>query len=149
MVCDNVFTKVFKSKASSISGSSYNEVIGRVRKEEDKIRRLTMRRPYVRSSYFVEGKNKSKVFIENFLPHIMQKGRKTRVKRLKLYNGAIDLLRNSRHEPEVILKSDLPAHILYKFHGVTKDGVQFCVQVKQHKRTGRKDFMSVYPKDSP
>ncbi len=141
--------KVYQSKASSINGSAYTELIGRVRKEEDKIRKLTMRRPYVRSSYFTEGKNKSKVFIEYFLPHTMQKGYKTRVKRLKLYNAAIDLLRNTRHEPEVILKADMPAYILYKFHGITKNGVKFCVQVKQHKRTGRKDFMSVYPTDSP
>lgn len=140
--------KVYQSKALSIPGTSYDDLIGKVRKEEDKIRKLTMRRPYVRSSYFVEGKNKSKVFIEHFLPHTMQKGRKTRVKRLKLYNAAIDLLRNTRHDPEVILKNDMPSHILYKFHGITRDRIKFCVQVKQHKRTGRKDFMSVFPNDS-
>ena len=34
--------------------------------------------------------------------------------------------------------------MLHRFYGVTKDGVYFCVQVKEDKRTGRKDFMSVF-----
>ena len=34
--------------------------------------------------------------------------------------------------------------LLYRFYGVTKDGNYFCVQVKEDKRTKRKDFMSVF-----
>lgn len=34
--------------------------------------------------------------------------------------------------------------MLHRFYGVTKDGVYFCVQVKEDKRTSRKDLMSVF-----
>ncbi len=134
--------KIYQSKAPTLPGSSYDEAISLVRKEHKKIESLTKRQPYVRSMYF----NKDKIFISCFLTHIMQIGRKRRTTRLTLYNAAIDLLRNSRHEPETLLKGDLPNAILYRFYGVTKNGVHFCVQVKQDKRSGRKDFMSAYPR---
>lgn len=134
--------KIYKSKAGLISGTSYYEVLRQVRKEQAKIENLTKRQPYVRSTYF----SKDKVFIAAYLTHVMQKGRKSRTSSLKLYNAAIDLLRKSRCEPETLLKADLPRVILYRFYGTTKDKIEYCVQVKQDKRSGRKDFMSVFPK---
>ena len=74
----------------------------------------------------------------------MQKNRKDRTKRLKLYKAAIDLLRNGRDDPETIFQKNDLAILLHRFYGKTKDGVEFCVQVKEEKRTGRKDFMSVF-----
>ena len=74
----------------------------------------------------------------------MQKDRKVRTKRLKLYLTAVDLLRNTRHEPETIFDKSNLSILLHRFYGITKDGVEFCVQVKQDKRSGRKDFMSVF-----
>jgi hypothetical protein len=130
----------FASKAHSIHGSSYDEVLRHARNENKKIVALTKRQPYVRSTYF----NKDKVFVSLFWAHIMQKHRKERMKRLKLFGAAIDLLRNTRLEPETIFKNEDPSNFLHRFYGVTKDGVGFCVQVKQNKRTGRKDFMSVF-----
>lgn len=79
----------------------------------------------------------------------MQKHRKEQVKRLKLYAVAIDLLRNSRFEPETLVKKDDLGVLLHRFYGVSKDGVEFCVQVKQDKKTGRKDFMSVFDRKNP
>jgi hypothetical protein len=137
--------KQYKSKALLLSGTSYEEVSKVVRREHVKIEKLTKRQPYVRSTYF----NKDKVFISLFWTHIMQKHLKVRVKRLKLYNAAIDLLRNSRCDPETIFKKDDPSTLLHRFYGVTKDGIEFCVQVKQNKRTGRKDFMSVFDRKLP
>jgi len=32
----------------------------------------------------------------------------------------------------------------HRFYGAMKGGIYFCVQVKEDKRTGRKDFMSVF-----
>jgi hypothetical protein len=132
--------KVYTSKALLLSGSSYDEALKAVRKEHKKIENMTKRQPYVRSTYF----NKDKIFISVFWTHLMQKHRKEQMKRLKLYNAAIDLLRNSRCEPETIFKKDDLGILLHRFYGVSKDGVEFCVQVKQNKRTGRKDFMSVF-----
>ena len=132
--------KQFESKYSLIPGTSYDEVVSFARKEHRKIAKLTKRQPYVRSSYF----NKDKIFVSVFWDHLIQKHRKDRFRRLKLYNAAIDLLRNSHYEPDTIFKNDDLSTLLHRFYGITKDGVEYCVQVKQDKRTGRKDFVSVF-----
>lgn len=74
----------------------------------------------------------------------MQKHPKERRKRLKFYKAALDLLRHSQIAPDTIFRTDDFNIMLHRFYGVTKDGVYFCVQVKEDKRTGRKDFMSVF-----
>jgi hypothetical protein len=137
--------KNFKSKASLLAGTSYDEVVAIARREHKKIEKLTKRQAYVRSVYF----NKDKIFISIFWTHIMQKNPKDRTRRLKLYNAAIDLLRNSRCEPETLFKKNDLSTLTHRFYGVTKDGVEYCVQVKQDKRSGRKDFMSVFDRKTP
>lgn len=137
--------KTYRSKASVIPGTSYDEVLRAARKEHKKIENLTKRQPYIRSTYF----KKDKVFVSLFWTHIMQKHRKVRTKRLELYAAAIDLLRNSHQEPETIFQKGDLSVLLHRFYGTTKDGVEFCVQVKQDKRSGRKDFMSVFDRKSP
>lgn len=134
--------KQFKSKSPLIPGTSYDEVVVVARKEYKKIVNLTKRQPYVRSTYF----NKDKIFVAIFWEHLAQKHRKERTKRLKLYNAAIDLLRNSHCEPDTIFKNDDLSTLLHRFYGTTKEGIEYCVQVKQNKRNGRKDFMSVFEK---
>jgi hypothetical protein len=136
--------KQFESKYSLIPGTSYDEVVSFARKEHRKIANLTKRQPYVRSNYF----NKDKIFVSVFWDHLTQKHRKDRFRRLKLYNAAIDLLRNSHFEPDTIFKNDDLSSLFHRFYGVTKDGVEYCVQVKQNKRTGRKDFISVFDRKS-
>lgn len=128
-----------------LPGTSYEEVQAIARKEHNKVIALTKRQPYVRSAYF----NKSKIFLSVFWEHTMQKGRKTRTKRLKLYSAAIDLMRNSRHEPETIIEKNSLSVLLHRFYGITKDGIEYCVQVKQNKRSGRLDFMSVFEREAP
>lgn len=123
-----------------LPGTSYEEVVKVARYEHKKIEKLTKRQAYVRSTYF----NKEKVFISLFWEHLAQKHPKVRTKRLRLYTAAIDLLRNTRCEPETIFKQDDLSVLLHRFYGVTRSGEEYCVQVKQDKRTGRKDFMSVF-----
>lgn len=132
--------RIYKSKAAQLPGSSYEEILVLARREHKKIENLTKRQPYVRSTYF----NKDKIFISLFWTHLMQKHRKVRTKRLKLYTAAIDLMRNSRCEPATIFDRNDLSTLLHRFYGITKDGIEYCVQVKQDKRSGRKDFMSVY-----
>ena len=74
----------------------------------------------------------------------MQKHPKERRKRLKFYKAALDLLRNSQINPDTITSAEDQRMLLYRFYSITKDGSYFCVQVKEDKRTGRKDFMSVF-----
>jgi len=133
---------IYQSKADLLPGTSYVEVVAIARKEFDRISKVTPRRhAYVRSTYF----NKDKVFISPlFWNHLMQEHRKSRTKRLKFYKAAIDLLRKSRCTPHTIIKN---GDYLHRFYGQTKDGVEYCVQVKQDKRSGRLDFMSVFDKN--
>ena len=79
----------------------------------------------------------------------MQKNLKERTKRLQLYNAAIDLLRNTRCEPETLFSKDDMSNLTHRFYGVTKEGVEYCVQVKQNKRSGRKDLISVFDRRTP
>ncbi|MEK7561768.1 MAG: hypothetical protein AAB541_02805 [Patescibacteria group bacterium] len=134
-------TKIFKSKYSTLPGSNHDEVIRRAHREHNAIKRRTKRQPYVRSRYF----NKDKIFLNIFWNHLVQKRRGEQTARAKLYLCAIDLLRNTPHDPESIFSYERPNEILHRFFGNTSDGIMFYVQVRQNKKTGRKDFMSVFP----
>lgn len=135
----------YQSKYDLLLGSSYDEVVARARKEFNTIRKLTKRRPYVRSKYF----RGDKIFVTVFWDHLVQKHPKERRKRLKFYKAAIDLLRNSTQAPDTIFSKSDKDTILYRFYGKTREGLSFCVQVKADKRSGRKDFMSVFPRKLP
>ena len=131
---------VYTSKYARLPGSSYDEVLKRARAEYHVVAQSSKRQPYVRSKYF----NSSKIFLDVFWTHLMQKHPKERRKRLKFYKAALDLLRHSQIAPDTIFRTDDLNIMLHRFYGVTKDGVYFCVQVKEDKRTSRKDFMSVF-----
>jgi len=133
--------KVYQSKYSQLPGTDYSEVTKNARREYVKVQRMTKRQPYVRSSYFV----KDKVFINIFWNHLAQKRKGEQMVRAKLLLAAFDLLRNTTHEPDTIFSNDNLNLMLHRFSGITKDGVSFYVQVKHDKRSGRKDFMSVFP----
>lgn len=130
----------FTSKQNLLAGSSYDEVVAVARKEFNAIRKLTKRQPYVRSSYF----RGDKIFVTIFWDHLMQKHRRNRTLRLKFYKAAIDLLRNTTYAPDTIFDSKDKNTLLHRFYGKTREGIAFCVQVKEDKRSGRKDFMSVF-----
>lgn len=131
----------FPSKYPLMPGSSYSEVVAHARKEFNAIRRLSKRQPYVKSKYF----KGDKIFMTVFWDHIMQKHPKERTRRLKFYKAAVDLLRNTTCSPEATFESTTNQDvILFRFYGRTKDGSDFCVQVKHDLRSGRKDFMSVF-----
>lgn len=133
---------VYKTRYGKLPGSSYDEVAPLARKEFQRIKRLTKRQPYVRSAYFA----RDKIFLSLFWEHLAQKHRGDRTSRLKLYLCAIELLRHSKHAPDTIFSAGNLHTMLHRFTGETNEGEQFYVQVKEDKRTGRKDFMSVFPK---
>lgn len=133
--------KVYQSKYSQLPGSSYEEVVAAARREFNTIRKITKRQPYVRSKYF----GGDKIFLTVFWDHSIQKNLKERTKRLRLYKASLDLLRYSRIPAESVMDRAYGTEVLlHRFYGKTKEGVHFCVQVKQNVRTGRKDFMSVF-----
>ena len=99
------------------------------------------RQPYVRSKYF----SGDKVFVNIFWNHLAQKRKGEQMKRAKLLACAVDLLRNTSTPPDTIFNKANLNEMLHRFTGQTKDGITFYVQVKQNKKTDRKDFMSVFP----
>lgn len=129
---------VYQSKYSQISGTNYTEVTKNARKEYVTVQKLTKRQPYVRSKFF----SKDKVFINIFWNHLAQKRRGEQVARAKLLLCAFDLLRNTSYEPESVFNN---GNALHRFYGKSADGIEFAVQVKHDLKTGRKDFMSVFP----
>lgn len=136
-----ILPRVYTSKYSLLPGSAYDEVISRAHREHNFIKRRTKRQPYVKSKYF----SGDKVFLNIFWNHLVQKRRGEQTVRAKLYLCAIDLLRNTTFDPESIFGYDRPNEILHRFKGRSREGQLFVVQVRQNKKTGRKDFMSVFP----
>jgi hypothetical protein len=137
--------KVYKSKFGKLPSSSHADVMRAARYEYHKVQKRTPRREaYVRSGYF----SKDKVFINQFWEHLKQKSSGDQVRRARLFVCAIDLIRHSTVAPDTIYNySDMNVG-LHRFYGQTKDGLSFCVQIRENKRTGRKDFMSVFPSKS-
>lgn len=133
---------MYKSQCVELPGTSYEEIIKLARHEYHIIQKRTPRRvPYVRSKYFT----KDKIFINNFWNHLKQKSPRDRVRRLKLFTCAIDLIRNGQVIPYSYQATNNANEILHRFYGETKDSKLFCVQIKENKKTGRKDFISVFP----
>jgi hypothetical protein len=137
---------VYKSKYSRLSGSSYREIVASARREYHMIQKRTPRRiPYVRSAYFA----KDKVFLNTFWDHVRQKHPADQERRLKLYGAAVDLIRNSKLTPDTVFAEDDKDSLLHRFYGLSQDGQYFSVQIKESKRTHRKEFMSVFPSKGP
>lgn len=132
----------FQSKYNFVPGSSRDELIKATRRIYHAIQKRNSRRlAHVRSKYFAG----NKVFINNFWDHLKQMRAEEQTSRLKYYHCALDLLRNTTLSPRTIYKKDSPDDAFHRFYGKTLAGKHFCVQVKQSKRTGRLDFMSVFP----
>ena len=129
----------YQSKERRLTGSSYNELERKARKIYQQISARTKRSPYVRSLYFY----KSKIFLQPFWTHLHQKSQHDRRRRLLYYAAAIDLIRHSKITPTT--KQDMHGDLLHRFSGMTKDGEQFYVQIKEDISSDRKYFMSVFP----
>jgi len=108
----------------------------------NEIKIKSKRRPYIRSAYF----KKSKIFLGLFWSHLHDKqGWDDRVRRLKLFPCAIELIQKSTYNPESKDNLNRPSEILHRFYGATQEGENFCVHIKEDKRTEEKFFISVFP----
>lgn len=134
--------KVYKSKYGKLPGTSYADKMAAARREYHIAQKRTPRRqPYVRSSYF---KN-DKVFINPFWDHLKPKRAGDQQRRLVLFACALDLIRHTSYAPKSIYGFGNPNIAVHRFEGISKEGIRFTVQIKENKRTNRKDFMSVFP----
>lgn len=134
--------KFYKTNKNKIVGSSYKEKNQKAQRAYREISSKTKRRPYIRSAYF----NRSKIFLGLFWPHLYEK--KTfgdRERRVEFFVCAIDLLKNSKLNPESREDSNVKSKILHRFYGISKEGEKFCVQIKEDKRSGEKFLISIFP----
>jgi hypothetical protein len=134
--------QVYRCKNNALPGTSYKELVKFARHEYHIIQNKTPRRiPYIRSAYFT----KDKIFINNFWDHLNQKNARDRVRRLKLYICAIELIRNSKIAPTTMQNPNNNDETLHRFDGITANGLLFSVQIKENKKTNRKEFISCFP----
>jgi hypothetical protein len=118
--------KVFSTKVKPLSGTNYSEIYPKAMALYKDIASKTKRRPYVRSSYF----KKEKVFLDYFWDHIRQKNTRDRIRRLKYYACALDLIQNSRIAPSSHPNPMRRSEILHRFIGTAGDSSFFYVQIK-------------------
>jgi hypothetical protein len=131
----------YQTKANLLPGTAASEVFPHARAFFRSIEKKTKRKAYIRSVYF----RKDKIFLTHFWRHLFQKSRVEQVRRLKYLLCAIELLRHSRNEPSSRESTEEAGIILHRFAGLTKTKELFYVQIKECKRTNKKEFMSVFP----
>ncbi len=123
-----------------LTGTSYHELERKARKLHSIIAHKTKRRAYIRSAYF----GGRKVFIDSYWEHLMQKPKRERKERLRLYAASFETIENTRCAPTSRYNPNGNGDLLYRFYGVTKNNKEFCVQIKQDRRTGGLYFMSAF-----
>lgn len=137
--------KVYQTKQKKLTGSEYLEIYPKALKIYRELKRKTKRKPYIRAPYF----NKEKIFLDYFWEHLHQKNSKDRVRRLKYYAAALDLIAHSKAEPKSKENPNKRSEVLHRFAGLTLDKDLFFVQIKEDKKTSQKYFISVFPDDLP
>ena len=133
--------KTYKTKSIILAGTSYKEISKKAFGLYNGIRRKTKRRPYIRSAYF----KKDKIFLDYFWQHLWGKNWRDRVRRLKYYPCALDLIKNSRGDPTSKQNPNNSAEILHRFAGITRTKELFFIQIKEDKKTDQKSLISIFP----
>ena len=131
----------YLAKSKELKGTNYADVSKQARQVFKLIKARTKRRPYIRSAYF----KKQKIFFDFFWQHLAQKRFPDRVRRLRFFPCAIELIAKSRIHPDSMDNPANKSEILHRFSGRTTSNQLFYVQVKEEKRTGKKQFISVFP----
>ena len=134
-------TEIYQTKSNKLPGTNYREVLKKANVVFKSIKRKTKRKPYLRSAYFL----KQKVFFDYFWLHLFQKREAERARRLAYFEAALELIQNSRNHPESMQNPNKKSETLHRFTGVTKNKEVFYVQIKENKRKGTKQFMSLFP----
>ncbi|MDZ7586291.1 MAG: hypothetical protein U0946_00935 [Patescibacteria group bacterium] len=131
----------YLAKSKELTGTNYAGVFKQARQLFKSIKARTKRRPYLRSVYF----HKQKIFFDFFWQHLAQKRYPDRVRRLRYFPCAIELILKSRIHPESMDNPTNKGEILHRFSGMTKSNQLFYVHIKEDKRKGNKQLMSIFP----
>ena len=133
--------RVYQTKSGALTGTDFHEVWRKASFVYKMIKKKSKRQPYLRSAYF----RKDKIFLGLFWDHLFEKTWPDRLRRLRYFSAAVELIENSSIEPS--LKED-PQHsedTLYRFSGLTKEKELFHVQVKFDRSTLKKYLISIFP----
>lgn len=133
--------KVYKTKIKALAGTNYKEISKKAIGLYRQIKKKTKRRPYVRSAYF----DKDKIFLGLFWSHLYDKNYWDQTRRMKFFGCGIDLISNSRFQPTSKENPNKLEEILHRFAGITANGEQFFVQIKEDKKSGQKMLISIFP----
>lgn len=133
--------KLYRTKVKKLPGTDYGDVYPLAFSIFKQLRAKTKRRPYLRSAYF----NKEKVFLDYFWEHLHSKNSRDRVRRMKYYPCAIELIKYSKAEPVSKENPNRKSEKLHRFAGATPDDDLFYVQINEDKKTSQKFFLSVFP----
>lgn len=134
--------EIFQVKSERLSGTNFKEIYKIAFFHYQKIKKGTKRRPYVRSAYF----NKEKIFLEFFWHHLHEKlNYRDKTRRVKYFSCAIELIQNSKLNPESKENVNRRSEIFHRFAGKTKNQDLFFVQIKEDKRTNQKWLVSIFP----
>lgn len=132
----------YQTRIGRLPGTDFREAHKNARKIYNAIKRKSKRKTHIRSKYF----KKSKIFLDIFWDHLYEKKNlKDRLRRVRYYAAAIELMINTSLEPESKENPNDKGEILHRFAGKTPNGEIFYVQIKEEKRTGHKYFVSVFP----
>jgi len=132
--------KPWKVKSKLIPDKTYKAVNKIARSIFHQIERKSKRTVYVRSRYF----QKQKVFLTFFWDHMSSKNIHDKTRRLKYFECALEVIKDSYYEPEIKSNPNNKQETFYRFYGETLQGV-FAVQIKKDKHN-RLEFISVFPK---
>lgn len=135
--------EVFITKKQKLFGSSFKQVKKDALNIFRVVKSRTKRTPYIRSKYF----RKEKVFLNIFWNHLYEKHEKDRVRRLRFFDCALDVIKNSTQSPTTRENFKNKDELLHRFIGITMNKEKFVVQIKENKRTKRKDLISIYPEN--
>lgn len=133
--------KPYRVKTKPLSGHNYPDIIPQARRIFRALQKQTHRRPYVRSAYF----DKQKIFFDYFWQHMEEKVIADRVRRLRYFPCALELLRNTRHDPITFIDPTQPNMLVHRFLGIAGNGSRFWVLVKENRKTNRKQLLSLFP----
>lgn len=138
--------QIYKTQARKFHGSHFHIVRRQAFDLYTEIKKKSKRRTYIRSAYF----DKEKIFLDLFWHHLFEKPNwRDRVRRMKYFGCAIELLKKSRFKPNISLNPNNANEKLYRFYGITADNDLFCAQIKENLKKKQKFLISVFPADGP
>ncbi len=132
--------KAYRCKTAPLSGHRFVDIMPQARRVFRTLQKQTKRRPYVRSEYF----HKDKIFFDFFWQHMQQKLPSDRARRLIYFPCALEVLRNSRHDPETYIDIRSPGIIKHRFVGITPGGQRFGVVIHEDRKTNKKQLLTIY-----